>query len=67
MKSATNAGILRAVRDCQSMEVRCVGKDGSVVTLSLSSAKRQGRVLFKDIAYALEDYVKSITPANGRV
>lgn len=47
------------------MEMRCIGKDGSVVTLSLNSAKRQGRALFKDIAYALEDYVKSITPAHG--
>lgn len=65
MRSATERGLLRAVRDCARMEMRCIGKDGSVVTLSLNSAKRQGRALFKDIAYALEDYVKSITPAHG--
>lgn len=66
MKDATSAGLLRAVKDCDSMQIRCTGMDGSVVTLDFSSRKRFTKRLFRDIAYALEDFTQNISRTNGR-
>ncbi len=60
MRSATERGLLRAVQECDRMEMKCIGKDGSVLTLDLRSSKKGVRSLLRDIAYALEDFVKKL-------
>lgn len=60
MITDSEAGLFRAVRECDRMEMKCIGKDGSVLTLDLRSSKKGVRSLLRDIAYALEDFVKKL-------
>ena len=56
MSEASDTGILRAVKDCDRMEIKCFGKDGANLTLYFRSSGKGVKGLFKDIAYALEDF-----------
>ena len=57
MIDSTDTGLLRAIRDCDSMQIRCTGKDGVVVTIDFKSGKRSNKGFFKDIAYAVEEFL----------